>query len=64
MEHHRTLFNRTATIVDFDMKEPSLKEIQELVKAAPASSAIQPNSVPYEAYKWYPDLLTLLWKLL
>lgn len=49
---------------DFNSKEPSWKEIQEVVKAARASSAPGPSGVPYKLYKRCPRLLHRLWKIL
>ncbi|KAK0141886.1 Transposable element Tcb2 transposase [Merluccius polli] len=49
---------------DLNSKEPSWKEVQEVVKAARASSAPGPSGVPYKVYKRCPRLLHRLWKIL
>lgn len=45
---------------DFDTREPLLKEVQEVVKKARASSAPGPSGVPYKVYKNCPLLLKRL----
>lgn len=49
---------------DFNTKEPLLKEVQEVVKKARASSAPGPSGAPYKVYKNCPLLLKRLWKML
>lgn len=58
--HQRALLDQLIPEVNFDMKEPGLKEIQEVVRAARASSAPGPSGVPYKVYKRCPQLLHLL----
>ena len=50
--------------VDFNPREPSLKEVQEVVKRTRSASAPGPSSVPYIVYKRCPALLSHLWKIL
>jgi hypothetical protein len=50
--------------VDFNEKEPTLKEIQDIVKKSRVASAPGPNGVPYKVYKNCPKLVIRLWKLL
>lgn len=54
----RALINPSAPEQEFDGKEPSWKEIQEVVKRAGASSAPGPSGVPYKVYENCPRLLT------
>lgn len=49
---------------EFDTREPLLKEVQEVVKKARASSAPGTSCVPYKVYKNCPLLLKRLWKIL
>ena len=49
---------------EFDLREPSWKEMLEVVQAARASSAPGPSGVPYSVYKRCPGLLNKLWKLI
>ncbi|XP_053183947.1 LOW QUALITY PROTEIN: uncharacterized protein LOC128367182 [Scomber japonicus] len=51
-------------LVEFNISEPTWKEIQEVVTAARASSAPGPSQVPYKVYKRCPGLLRILWKML
>lgn len=48
----------------FDSAEPTLKEVEEAVRAARSSSAPGPSGVPYKVYKLCPQLLRRLWKIL
>lgn len=48
----------------FNIKEPTLKEVEEVVKAARTSSAPGPSGVPYVVYKRCPKLLQRLWRIL
>ncbi|XP_052271350.1 uncharacterized protein LOC127872054 [Dreissena polymorpha] len=47
-----------------DTKEPTLKEVSEVVQKARAGSAPGPNGIPYKVYKMCPKLLRRLWNLL
>ncbi|KAJ8008617.1 hypothetical protein DPEC_G00106740 [Dallia pectoralis] len=58
------LIDPPAPSLDFDGKEPSWKEIQEVIKKARASSAPGPSGVPYRVYKSCPKLQHRLWKIL
>ncbi|KAL7891878.1 hypothetical protein AOLI_G00013540 [Acnodon oligacanthus] len=58
------LIDPPAPTLDFDGKEPSWKEIQEVIKKARASSAPVPSGVPYRVYKNCQKLLHRLWKIL
>lgn len=46
-----------------NIKEPTWKEVQEVVKKAWAASAPGPSSIPYRVYKKCPQLLLRLWNL-
>ena len=50
--------------VEFNVKSPTWKEIQGVVKADRTSAAPGPNGVPYTVYKRCPGILKLLWKVL
>lgn len=50
--------------VDFNLREPSLKEVQEVIKGARSASAPGPSSVPYLVLKRCPELLCQLWKII
>ena len=41
---------------DFDMEEPRLGEVTDIVKRSRAGSAPGPNGLPYKVYKNYPQL--------
>ena len=47
-----------------DTKEPSLSEVQHVVKKARTGSAPGPNGIPYRVYKMCPGILRKLWTLL
>ncbi|XP_021365777.1 uncharacterized protein LOC110458420 [Mizuhopecten yessoensis] len=47
-----------------DTKEPTWKEIQDVVKKARTGSAPGPSGIPYKVYKKCPRLLRRLWQLL
>jgi len=49
---------------DFDLKEPRLREVEEVVRRARSSSAPGPSGVPYKVYKNFPKLLHWLWRAL
>lgn len=48
----------------FKLTEPSLKEVCEVIKAAPSASSPGPSGVHYLVYKRCPELLHHLWKIL
>ncbi|KAJ8014696.1 hypothetical protein DPEC_G00018330 [Dallia pectoralis] len=58
------LIDPPAPTLDFDGKEPSWKEIQEVIKKARPGSAPGPSGVPYRVYKSCPKLQHGLWKIL
>lgn len=41
---------------ELDIKEPSLREVQDVIKAARSAAAPGPRGVPYSAYKRCPRL--------
>lgn len=47
----------------FNSAEPTLREVEEVVKTARSSSAPGPSGVPYKVYKQCPQLLGRLWKI-
>lgn len=49
---------------DFNLKEPCLSEVEEVVRRARSSSAPGPSGVPYKVYKNCPKLLHRLWRAL
>ena len=49
---------------ELDTKEPSWKEVNEVVKHSRAASAPGPSGIPYKVYKKCPKLLRRLWKLI
>jgi hypothetical protein len=50
--------------VPFNMKEPSWKEVQDIVKKARSASAPGPSGTAYSVYKHCPRLLRRLWALM
>ncbi|XP_073720025.1 uncharacterized protein [Misgurnus anguillicaudatus] len=48
----------------FDLREPLLKEVQEVVKKARSRSAPGPSGTSYKVYKYCPKLLQRLWRIL
>ncbi|KAJ8333464.1 hypothetical protein SKAU_G00414720 [Synaphobranchus kaupii] len=60
----RALLEIPSPTVEFNTRESTLKEVQEVVTAARASSAPGPSGVPYKVYKRCPELLRILWKIL
>lgn len=55
-----TLIDQPAPRTEFNIKEPLLREVQDVVKKARSSSALGPNGVPYKGYKHFPLLVKLL----
>ena len=60
----RTLITPPEPTLAFNTKEPTLKEVEEVVKAARTSSAPGPSGVPYVVYKRCSRLLKRLWTIL
>lgn len=60
----RTLITPPEPTSAFNTKEPTLKEVEEVVKAARSNSAPGPSGVPYVVYKRCPRLLKRLWTIL
>ena len=50
--------------VAFELKEPTWKEVQDIVKKARAGSAPGPSGLSYKVYKKCPKLLRRLWLLI
>ncbi|KAJ8382915.1 hypothetical protein SKAU_G00036930 [Synaphobranchus kaupii] len=50
--------------VDFNLKEPCLSEVEEVVRRARSSSAPGPSGVPYKVYNNCQKLLHWLWRAL
>ena len=50
--------------VPFDMKEPTLHEVQEFIKKTRTKSAPGPNGIPYRLYKYCPGVLRIMWRIL
>lgn len=48
----------------FDLREPLLKEVEEVVRKARSRSAPGPSRTSYKVYKHCPKLLHQLWKIL
>lgn len=51
-------------VMAFDLREPLLKEVQEVVWKARSRSAPGPSGTSYKVYKHCPKLLNWLWKIL
>ncbi len=49
---------------DFDLKEPRLRKVEEVMRTVRSSSAPGPSGVPYKVYKNCPKLLHRLWRVL
>ena len=47
----------------FNISEPTLKEVKEVIKSARTASAPGPSGVPYKVFKQCPRLLGRLWKI-
>ncbi|XP_052268662.1 uncharacterized protein LOC127870041 [Dreissena polymorpha] len=50
--------------IPLNIKEPTMKEVSDVVKKARSGSAPGPNGIPYKVYKMCPMLLRRLWTLL
>jgi len=64
MEGHERIADVPMPEVAFIEGEPTLKEVQDILKKARSKSAPGPNGIPYKVYKSCPKLLRRLWKLL
>ncbi|XP_077380867.1 uncharacterized protein LOC144020874 [Festucalex cinctus] len=62
--HNKALISPAPPTVEFKVSEPSLKEVEEVIKAARSASSPGPSGVPYLVYKRCPELLQHLWKTL
>ncbi|XP_053170226.1 uncharacterized protein LOC128354001 [Scomber japonicus] len=60
----RDLIKPPEPTCEFNIKAPTWKETQSVVKAARNNSAPGPNGIPYLVYKRCPKLLNCLWKIL
>lgn len=54
LEPNRALINPAPPTTMFDLREPSLKEVEEIINAACSASAPGPSGVPYIVYKCCP----------
>nr|XP_061841396.1 uncharacterized protein LOC133622576 [Nerophis lumbriciformis] len=61
---NRALISPAPPTAEFQLTEPSLKEVEEVIKAARSASSPGPSGVPYLVYKRCPGLLKHLWKTL
>nr|XP_061836351.1 uncharacterized protein LOC133619387 [Nerophis lumbriciformis] len=61
---NRALISPAPPTAEFQLTEPSLKEVEEVIKAARSASSPDPSGVPYLVYKRCPGLLKHLWKTL
>ncbi|KAJ8359312.1 hypothetical protein SKAU_G00158370 [Synaphobranchus kaupii] len=64
LEPNRALISPAPPTAEFNQREPSLKEVEEVIKAARTASTPGPSGVPYLVYKHCPELLRHLWKTL
>ncbi|KAJ8360173.1 hypothetical protein SKAU_G00166980 [Synaphobranchus kaupii] len=62
--NYRALITPPEPTSEFNDKEPTLKQVQEIVRSARTSSAPGPSGVPYMVYKRCPRLLYRLWRIL
>ena len=51
-------------VIPMDTKEPTWKEIVDIVKKSRSASAPGQNGIPYKVYKNCPRILKHLWRLL
>ncbi|KAK0149328.1 hypothetical protein N1851_009945 [Merluccius polli] len=61
---NKALISPALPTTEFNLREPSLMEVEEIIKAAHSASTPGPSGVPYLVYKRCPDLLRHLWKIL
>lgn len=64
LQPQKALIRPQLPSVVFALREPTLSEVQEVVKGARTASAPGPSGVPYTVYKRCPQLLRHLWKIL
>ncbi|XP_062272394.1 LOW QUALITY PROTEIN: uncharacterized protein LOC133978067 [Scomber scombrus] len=64
LDANRSVINPAPPTTKFNLRELSLKEVEEVIKAARSSSTPGPSGVPYLVYKRCPELLRHLWKTL
>lgn len=50
--------------IQFNIKESTLAEVRDIIRAARASAAPGPSGVPYRVYKHCPRHLERLWRLI
>ena len=62
--HNEQMIQPESPTTDFNMKEPSWKEIQDVVRAARTASAPGPSGVTYCVYKRCPGILNRLWRIM
>lgn len=58
------LVNPPEPVVQFNITDPTLKEVKEAVMAARSISSPGPSGVPHKVYKQYQKLLVQLWKII
>ena len=64
LEPNKALISPAPPTTEFNLREPSLKEVEEIIKAPRSASTPGPSGVPYLVYKRCPELLRILWKIL
>ena len=60
--HNESLINPAPPTSEFNLKDPSWSELNDVVRAARSASAPGPSGVPYGVYKRCPGLRRRLWK--
>lgn len=64
LDANKALINPTWPTAEFNLREPSLKEVEEVIKAAQSASTPGPIGVHYLVYKHSPELPQHPWKTL
>lgn len=64
LESNKALISLDPPTSEFNLREPSLKEVEEIVKAARSASSPGPSGVPYLVYKRCPEVLRHMWMIL
>ncbi|XP_035990671.1 uncharacterized protein LOC118562404 [Fundulus heteroclitus] len=64
LEPNKALISPDPPTTEFNLKEPSLKEVEEVVKAARSASAPGPSGTPYLVYKRCPGIRRHLWRIM
>lgn len=64
LAHCREIVTPPEPSTPFNIKEPTLVEVRNTVRAARTSSAPGPSRVPYKVYKHCPRLLERLWRII